>query len=36
MSSEGFSTLEKNPLISFQRAMLPTVPIQSGVAALCR
>jgi hypothetical protein len=33
ISSEGFSTLEKNGLICYQRAMLP---IQSGVTALCR
>jgi hypothetical protein len=33
ISSEGFSTLEKNALIRYQRAMLP---IQSGVTALCR
>jgi hypothetical protein len=31
LSSEGFSTLEKNALICYQRAMLP---IQSGVSAL--
>ncbi len=29
---QGFSTLEKNALICYQRAMLP---IQSGVTALC-
>jgi hypothetical protein len=33
ISSEGFSTLEKNALICFQQAMLP---FQSGVTALCR
>jgi hypothetical protein len=30
ISSEGFSTLEKNAMICYQRAMLP---IQSGVTA---
>jgi hypothetical protein len=34
ISAEGFSTLEKNALICYQRAML--LPIQSGVTALCR
>jgi hypothetical protein len=33
ISSEGFSTLEKNALICYQRAMLP---IQSGVTVLGR
>jgi hypothetical protein len=33
MSSVGSSTLEKNALICYQRALLP---IQSGVTALCR
>jgi filamentous hemagglutinin family protein len=33
ISSEGFSVLEKNALLCYQRAMLP---IQSGVTALCR
>jgi hypothetical protein len=33
ISSEGFSTLQKNTLICYQRAM---VPIQLGVTALCR
>jgi hypothetical protein len=31
--AEDFSTLEKNALICYQRAMLP---IQPGVTALCR
>jgi hypothetical protein len=33
IESEGFSTLEKNTLICYQRAMLP---IHLGVTALCR
>jgi hypothetical protein len=33
ISSEGFSILEKNTLICYQRAMLP---IHLGVTALCR
>ncbi len=33
ISSEGFSTLEKNALICYHRAMLP---FQLGVTSLCR
>jgi hypothetical protein len=33
ISSQGFSSLEKNAVIRSQRAKLP---IQSGVTALCR